>query len=157
MAESKKKPASGSSPSKPRPIDSPKPSAPEPVVLTREQLDLLSLLQLVDLITSKLPPRHATLMDMVYLRDRIVEVEEINDQARQTIEKLDAIIEKLRSPAYRVGTFLMPLDPDKGHVCVGGTDYVCRLDPQIPLSSLQIGQRVLLNEAFAIVQGLGFD
>src|SRR5207302_11263569 len=32
-----------------------------------------------------------------------------------------------------------------------------RIDPQIPLASLQIGQRVLLNEAFAIVQGLGFD
>jgi proteasome-associated ATPase len=31
------------------------------------------------------------------------------------------------------------------------------VDPQIPLSSLQIGQRVLCNEAFAVVQGLGFD
>src|SRR6185503_243120 len=35
--------------------------------------------------------------------------------------------------------------------------YVCRIDPQLPLNSLQVGQRVLLNEAFAIVQGLGFD
>jgi proteasome-associated ATPase len=157
MAESKKKPATGSFPSKARPIDAPTAPPPEPAVLSREQLDLLSLLQLVDLIAAKLPPRHHSLMDMVYLRDRIEEVEEINDQARQTIEKLDAIVEKLRSPAYRVGTFLMPLEPDKGHVCVGGTDYVCRLDPQMPLASLQVGQRVLLNEAFAIVQGLGFD
>ena len=30
-------------------------------------------------------------MDMVYLRDRVAEMEEINDQARQTIEKLDAV------------------------------------------------------------------
>jgi proteasome-associated ATPase len=94
---------------------------------------------------------------MVYLRDRISEMEELNDQARQTIEKLDAIVEKLRSPAYRVGTFLMPVEPDKAHVCAGGTDFVCRIDPQIPLASLQVGQRVLLNEAFAVVQGLGFD
>ncbi len=28
---------------------------------------------------------------------------------------------------------------------------------RFPLASLQVGQRVLLNEAFAIVQGLGFD
>jgi proteasome-associated ATPase len=42
-------------------------------------------------------------------------------------------------------------------VCLGGTDYVCRVDPQIPLSSLQVGQRVLCNEAFAVVLGLGFD
>src|SRR5881409_1791882 len=70
---------------------------------------------------------------------------------------MDAIIEKLRSPAFRVGTLLMPIQPDQGHVCVAGTDYVCRIDPQLPLASLQVGQRVLLNEAFAIVQGLGFD
>ena len=96
-------------------------------------------------------------MDMVYLRDRVAAMEEMNDQARQAIEKLDEIVEKLRSPAFRVGTFLMPVEPDKAHVCVGGTDYVCRVDPQIPLASLQMGQRVLCNEAFAIVQGLGFD
>jgi proteasome-associated ATPase len=81
----------------------------------------------------------------------------MNEEARQAIEKMDAIIEKLRSPAFRVGTLLTPIQPDQAHVCVGGTDYVCRVDPQIPLSSLQVGQRVLLNEAFAVVQGLGFD
>lgn len=126
-------------------------------LLSKEQLDTLSTLQLIDLIAGKLPPRHASLMDLIYLRDRISQMEEIQEQARQAIEKLDAIVEKLRSPAFRVGTFLTPIEPDKAHVCVGGSDYVCRLDPQIPLSSLQIGQRVLCNEAFAVVQGLGFD
>jgi proteasome-associated ATPase len=114
-------------------------------------------LQLLDLIVSKLPARHPALIDMVYLRERISGLEELNFQAQQAIEKLDAIVEKLRSPAFRVGTMLMPIEPDKAHVCIGGVDYVCRVDPQIPLSSLQIGQRVLCNEAFAIVQGLGFD
>jgi proteasome-associated ATPase len=158
MAEPKKKPAAGSPASKPAPGDGPE-LAPPPVeeILSREQLDALSLLQVIDLIVSKLPPRHTSILDMVYLRDRAAEMEEVNDQARQTIEKLDAIVEKLRSPAFRIGTFLMPVEPDKAHVCAGGTDYVCRLDPQIPLVSLQVGQRVLLNEAFAIVQGLGFD
>src|SRR5439155_3020693 len=75
----------------------------------------------------------------------------------QAIEKMDAIIEKLRSPAFRVGTLLMPIQPDQGPVCVAGTDYACRIDPQLPLASLQVGQRLLLNEAFAVVQGLGFD
>ena len=156
MADSKKKPATGGQ-SKLHPIDGPESPPLENDLLPREQLDALSLLQLVDMIVSKLPPRHSTIMDMVYLRDRVVEVEELNDQARQTIEKLDAIVEKLRSPAFRVGTFLMPVEPDKAHVCVSGTDYVCRIDPQLPLASLQVGQRLLLNEAFAIVQGLGFD
>jgi len=156
MAESKKKAAANPTPKQSQ-NDTPQMPAPMEELLSREQLDSLSLLQLVDLIVGKLPPRHSSIMDMVYLRDRISEVEEMNDQARQAIEKLDAIIEKLRSPAFRVGTFLMPVEPDKAHICIGGTDYVCRIDPQIPLISLQVGQRVLLNEAFAVVQGLGFD
>lgn len=155
MAESKKKTAA-KSPNEPL-RETPEPSAPLRDFLSREQLETLSTLQLVDLIVQKLPPRHASILDLIYLRDRISEMEEINEQARQAIEKLDAIVEKLRSPAFRVGTFLMPIEPDKAHVCVGGSDYVCKIDPQIPLSSLQIGQRVLCNEAFAVVQGLGFD
>src|SRR5687768_7357174 len=151
MAESKKK---GGSPQGPK--QEAEPSSLNDL-LSREELDRLSTLQLVDLISSKLPPRHSSLLDLVYLRERVNAIEEMNYQAQQALEKLDAVVEKLRSPAFRMGTLIMSIEPDKAHVCVGGTDYVCRIDPQIPLSSLQIGQRVLLNEAFAIVQGLGFD
>jgi proteasome-associated ATPase len=156
MAEPKKKSGPPSPAAKPQAEG---PSVPSPLsgLLPREELDTLSTLQLIDLIVSKLPQRHPAILDMVYLRERIASMEETNDEARQAIEKMDAIIEKLRSPAFRVGTLLMPIQPDQGHVCVAGTDYVCRVDPQLPLASLQIGQRVLLNEAFAIVQGLGFD
>src|SRR5436190_13830978 len=152
MAESKKK---GVPPTPKGPSENVSPSLDD--LLSREELDRLSTLQLVDVIASKLPNRHSTLLDMVYLRERIAGLEEMNDEARQTIEKLDAIVEKLRSPAFRVGTLLMAIEPDRAHVCLGGTDYVCRVDPQIPLSSLQVGQRVLCNEAFAVVLGLGFD
>ncbi len=154
MAEQKKKPAARKGAdsiqdhSEPSPLDQ---------LLSHEQLETLSTLQIVDLIVQKLPARHTSILDLIYLRDRISELEEVNEQARQAIEKLDAIVEKLRSPAFRVGTFLMAIEPDKAHVCVGGSDYVCRIDPQIPLPSLQIGQRVLCNEAFAVVQGLGFE
>ena len=126
-------------------------------MLSHEEMEALSALQLVDLIAGKLPSQHASLMDLIYLRDRVSALEEMNDQARQALEKLDEIVEKLRSPAFRVGTFLTPVENDKAHVCLGGTDYVCRVDPRIPLISLQMGQRVLCNEAFAVVQGLGFD
>ena len=157
MAESKKRTLS--KPPGPPPEEDAKPAGEASLedLLSKEHLDQLSALQIVDLVARKLPPRHTSLMDLVYLRDRIVEMEDLNDQARQAVEKLDAIVEKLRSPAFRVGTFLMPVESDKGHVCVGGSDYVCRIDPAIPHASLQIGQRVLCNEAFAVVQGLGFD
>jgi proteasome-associated ATPase len=155
MSEPKKK--AGPSGSSKGQGDLTDPSAPLSDLLSREELDRLSTLQLVDLIATKIPARSSALIDLVYLRERITAMEEMTDQAREAIEKLDAIVEKLRSPAFRVGTFLAPVEPDKAHVCAGGTDYVCRVDPQIPLASLQVGQRVLLNEAFAVVHGLGFD
>ncbi|MBI2926074.1 MAG: AAA family ATPase [Verrucomicrobia bacterium] len=156
MAEARKKSTGPLAANKPPPEAADGPS-PLSDLLPREELDRLSTLQIIDLILGKLPARHSTILDMVYLRDRIAGIEELNDQARQTIEKLDEIVEKLRSPAYRVGTFLAPVEHDKAHVCLGGTDYVCRVDPAIPVSSLQVGQRVLCNEAFAVVHGLGFD
>lgn len=156
MAEAKKKSAAPLGPGKSAGEAAAGPS-PLHDLLPREDLDRLSTLQLVDLIIGKLPPRHSSILDMVYLRERIAGMEEMNDQARQTIEKLDEIVEKLRSPAFRVGTFLAPVNDDKAHVCIGGTDYVCRVDPAIPVTSLQVGQRVLCNEAFAVVHGLGFD
>ncbi|MGV3774208.1 MAG: AAA family ATPase [Verrucomicrobiales bacterium] len=155
MAESKKR---GGSPGPQKPSSEGfAGSSPLDDLLSREELDQLSTLQLIDLIASKLPSRHSSILDLVYLRERISGMEELNYQAQEAIQKLDSIVEKLRSPAFRIGTFLLPVEPDKAHICVGGTDYVCRIDPQIPLSSLQVGQRVLCNEAFAVVQGLGFD
>jgi proteasome-associated ATPase len=152
MGESKKK-------NTPTPRNEPASEGSQPTgqMLTHEEMEALSTLQIVDMITGKLPQHHPTLMDLIYLRDRIASIEEMNDQAREALEKLDEVVEKLRSPAFRVGTFLTPVEHDKAHVCVGGTDYVCRVDPKIPLASLQMGQRVLCNEAFAVVQGLGFD
>src|SRR5206468_12669798 len=103
MADSKKKPPQATEPNRP---SDPTESGPSPLsdLIPREQLDNLSALQVVDLIVSKLPQRHSAILDMVYLRERIAQMEEMNDEARQAIEKLDAIVEKLRSPAFRVGT-----------------------------------------------------
>ena len=124
MADQKKKlPAS---PSGPPAADPPRGQPPLDDLLPREELDRLSTLQILDLIAGKLPLRHSALLDLVYLRERVAAIEEMNDQARQALEKMDAIIEKLRSPAFRVGTFLAPVDNDKAHVCLGGVDYVCR-------------------------------
>lgn len=156
MAEPKKKSIPHSASQEKAGTD-PKAPASLSDLLPREEMDSLSTLQLIDLIAAKLPPRHHSIIDLVYLRERILNLEETNFQAQEALEKLDVIVEKLRSPAFRVGTFLMPIDLDRAHVCIGGNDYVCRVDPQISLNELQMGERVLCNEAFAVVQSLGFD
>ena len=126
-------------------------------LLSPEELERLSALQLVDLITRRNPPETVSNADLQYLRGRVASLEEINDQARQALEAYEREVDTLRAPAFRMGTLLSRVESDLAHVCVGGTDYVCRVDPSIPAAGLEVGQRVLCNEAFAVVKGLGFD
>lgn len=126
-------------------------------LLSREDLDQLSILQILDLIAAKLPARHSALIDLVYLRDRVESMEEMNDQARQALERFGEIVDKLRAPALRLGTFLGWEDSAQAHVCVNGTDYICKVDPLLPKVEFQIGHRVLCNEAYAVVKIMGFD
>ncbi|MBL9172820.1 MAG: AAA family ATPase [Verrucomicrobiales bacterium] len=130
---------------------------PLEALLAPEDLERMSALQILDVISARFPGAEPAGADLRYLRGRVESIEEMNDQARQALVKYEEAVEKLRSPALRVGTFLGKVEPDLAQVCVGGTDYVCRLDPAIPLEGLEIGQRVLCNEAFAVVRSLGFD
>lgn len=56
-------------------------------LLPLADLERLSTLQILDLIATKLPTRHSALLDLAYLRDRVAGLEEMNDQARQALEK----------------------------------------------------------------------
>jgi proteasome-associated ATPase len=95
--------------------------------------------------------------DMSLLRDRVEELEEIQDEARTAVEQLTAAVEKLRAPALRLGTLIQRVGEERGLVCVGGSDYVCNVDPALPEDQLAAGTRVLLNEAFAVTDAFGLD
>ncbi|MBN9693779.1 MAG: AAA family ATPase [Verrucomicrobia bacterium] len=157
MAEPKKKSVEGTSPKQSADEVPPRPLPPLENLLSPEELNRFSALQILDLIASRIPPHETAAIDLNLLRDRVVILEDLNDQSRQALEKFEEIVEKLRSPAFRVGTFIAAVERDQALVCVGGTDYVCRIDPAIPVSGLETGQRVLCNEAFAVVRGLGYD
>jgi proteasome-associated ATPase len=126
-------------------------------VVPEEDTGNLSTLQLVDLLGHKLAMQGAVPPDVTLLRRRIEEMEELQDQARNAVEKLSEAVDKLRAPALRLGTLLQKLPKSRALVCVNGTDYVCNLDPSIPEVSLETGTRVLLNEAFAVTDSFGFD
>ena len=117
----------------------------------------LSTLQLVDLISHRMAMEGVVPPDILLLRRRIEEMEELQDQARSAVEKLSESVDKLRAPALRLGTLLQKIPQGRALVCVNGTDYVCNLDPAIPEATLEIGSRILLNEAFAVTDTFGFD
>ncbi len=95
--------------------------------------------------------------DMSLLRRRVQEMEEMQDEARNAVEKLSEAVDKLRAPALRLGTLMQKLAKGRALVCVNGTDYVCSVDPALPEVQLETGTRVLLNEAFAVTDSFGFD
>ena len=116
-----------------------------------------SALQLCDTIAFRLRQQGIDPNELLSLRRRIEEIEEQNDQARMAIEQLNAAVEKLSSPALRLGTLLHRINEERLLVCAQGTDYVCNFDPALPDAALESGTRVLLNEAFAVTDVFGLD
>ncbi len=133
------------------------PSPAQDVPFTSADVEHLSALQLCDLISANLRQLGANPWDLRVLRDRVEELEEIQDQARTAVEQLSAAVEKLKSPALRIGTLIQRISEERALVCAGGTDYVCNVSPSLPEAVLESGMRVLLNEAFAVTDSFGLD
>ena len=151
MARSEKKPRRG---------PEPKPEwhgGTEPPHFSVDETERSSALQLCDAIAFRLRQLGVDPTDLLQLRRRVEEIEEMNDQARGAIEQLSAAVDKLRSPALRLGTLIQRINEERLLVCAGGTDYVCNVDPALPEAALESGTRVLLNEAFAVTDLFGLD
>jgi proteasome-associated ATPase len=117
----------------------------------------LSPLERIDRALASVPPGHPLQRDLLELRSAVSQTEGTMAEAKAAIEKLEKIVEKLSSPANRIGTFLGAPKPETAQIVVGGADYYCNADPRLSLGSLKRGTRVLVNEAFAIVGDLGYD
>src|SRR5688572_22767884 len=117
----------------------------------------LSLLEAFDLLVASIPPENRHRRELYIMRSQIEAQEETIGEARQMIEKLEEVIQKVTSPANRIGTYLNNPAKDTAHIVVGGADYYCNVDPRIRLAKLKKGTRVLVNEAYVIVGDLGFE
>ena len=114
-------------------------------------------LEILERIVASLPPGDPTRSEIIGLRSSVAEQEEMIQEARQTIEKLDEVIKKVTSPANRIGTYLGSPNKETAQIVVGGSDYYCNVDPRINVHKLKKGTRVLVNEAYVIVGDLGYD
>jgi proteasome-associated ATPase len=117
----------------------------------------VSTLQLLDRVTYELAAQGIPPSAMSALRRRVVEMEELQDQARVAVEQLNEAVEKLRAPALRLGTLMQKLPNGRALVCASGAEYICNLDPALVEAPLETGARVLLNEAFAVTDVFGFE
>lgn len=117
----------------------------------------LSLLERFDRLFVFLPPNNSVRAELLEMRNAVADREQMIGEAMAMIEKLEAVVAKVTSPANRIGTFLEAAGKETAHIVVGGADYFCNVDPRIPISRLKKGTRVLVNEAYVIVGELGFE
>ena len=135
--------------------------------LTSEEEEMNSgySLQLIHHLIAETPPedrrrrwllelRRAILSDEGEFRERI---HAIQQEALRIHAEMEAQIEKLTSPANRIGTLLgLPKD-DIARVIVGGSEYYANLDTELDPGTLKKGFSVLLNDAFVVVGELGYN
>ena len=98
--------------------------------------------------------RRSILSDEGEFRERIHAIQE---EALRIHAEMEAQIEKLTSPANRIGTLLGLPKEDIARVIVGGSEYYANLDTQLDPKTLKKGFSVLLNEAYVVVGELGYN
>ena len=85
----------------------------EPPHFSEEEANRSSALQLCDAVAFRLRQLGVDTSDLLLLRNRVEEIEEMNDQARSAIEQLSAAVDKLRSPALRLGTLIQRIGEER--------------------------------------------
>ena len=114
-------------------------------------------LELVDRLLAMAPERDPIRSHLYQLRRQLMEREIGFQEARRSLVELEAALEKVTSPANRVGIFLGSPAEGTATVFVGGAEYYANIDPRVDIEQLKIGSRVLVNEAYAVVGDLGYS
>jgi proteasome-associated ATPase len=124
----------------------------------------LGLVDRLERLVAQLPPGDPIRTGLLDIRSEVAEREDIMAEARDTIEKLETALQKVTSPANRIGTFVTSYPRfDEGRptmlaqIVVGGSEFYCNVDPRLDLRSFRRGTRVLVNEAYVVVGDLGYD
>lgn len=119
--------------------------------------DQSHIIELIDQIleeTSEKPGLQGKVFD---LRDALLQAQQTAQQHAQKINSLEESIEKLKSPAHRIGTVIGSGLNDLYRLNVGGTEYQAAADPGIlDKDSLNVGDQVAVNEGYVIIEKLPF-
>ncbi|HVL38218.1 MAG TPA: AAA family ATPase [Fimbriimonadaceae bacterium] len=85
------------------------------------------------------------------LRQALEEDDEKRAETERLMAEYEEAYNKLTSPANRIGVFLRWLEEKQALVALGDTEFVSQVDPKVEESELATGERIKLNDAYAIV------
>ena len=80
-----------------------------------------------------------------------------NQQREAELKKVNEAVAKLTAPANRIGLLLDLPGEGLARILVGGAEYYASVDPRVPAEDLKIGTQILVNEAYAVINTLGYD
>jgi proteasome-associated ATPase len=114
-------------------------------------------LSVVDELLSMTSPSDSKYQYLLLLRHQIEVDEKQMQEAQKVIAEYDEAYNKLTSPANRLATFLGDIEgEDTVQVALGDTEYIANVDPKLDRSTpIEVGDRVRVNEAFAVIKGMG--
>ena len=117
--------------------------------------DQTHIIELIDQIleeTSSQPQLQEKIFD---LRDALFHSQQMTQQLSLKIKTLEETVDKLKSPAHRIGTILGEGQEGLYRLVVGGTEYQAAVSPELlENEGLKTGDQVALNEGFVAIQKL---
>lgn len=130
-----------------------------------EELSSGYSLQLVHHIISETPVEDRRRRWLLELRRSIISdegefqqrIEAVQQEALRIHAEMEEQIEKLTSPANRIGTLLGLPKEDIARVIIGGSEYYANIAPELEPATLKKGFSVLLNDAFVVIGELGYN
>jgi proteasome-associated ATPase len=109
-----------------------------------------------EILTSAAPDDPRLLRRLLMLRHQIEVDEHQFEEAHQALAEYEEAYEKLTQPANRLATYLGIAD-EEGNVLIslGDTEFVAKVDPKMEETAFEVGTRVRVNEAYAVVGDMG--
>ena len=117
--------------------------------------DQSHIIELIDQILEE-TAGNPTLQEKIFdLRDALLNAQQTVQQYAQKIGAMEESIQKLKSPAHRIGTIIGPGMNDLYRLNVGGTEYQAEADPDIlDKDNLSVGDQVAVNDGYVIIEKL---
>jgi proteasome-associated ATPase len=117
--------------------------------------DQTHIIELIDQILEETSSQPLLQEKIFALRDALFHSQQVSQQLALKIKTIEETVEKLKSPAHRIGTVLGEGEDGLYRIVVGGTEYQAEVSPELlENDALKTGDQVALNEGFVAITKL---